>query len=462
MKKQIFLYIVTALFVLTGCDRSESHVSLPGGADHNGGAVIGLDITGIESARFADTHLYGFDASQKMVYHKYYPTQQEFSSDFLQLESGIYTFVVVMNVGEHFANGTSSAAAISNATTQLPEMSLSTLFTHIKAARENHSDMLTGLTKKTITVDKIARITISVKQGIGGITSSNQTLTFVLPGAEYPEYQLERTRATAMYNLRGVVEFYQNGQSKCLDQQCAVLTPTAVTGQYTMDVQVPEGVYDLLTWVDYTAMNSSKDLYYNTASLRETKIITTDKQYAAGGDSREMFYAKAPASIGLTNQSLYLVLERPAAKYRLIADDVRRYKSLAVTNPENYPPLTELNVNILYEGYLPDGFNVSEAKPNSSEMGYKYKAALPVIGDTDREVQIGCDYVLVNGEESSVSVTVEITDKTGRKISRVQGVEIDYKRGMVTTIKGQFLTSGVVNPGINISTDWDGIYDVNF
>ena len=42
------------------------------------------------------------------------------------------------------------------------------------------------------------------------------------------------------------------------------------------------------------------------------------------------------------------------------------------------------------------------------------------------------------------------------------GVQIDYRRNQLTTIKGKFLTSGVNNGGIRIDTEWDGEYEVWF
>ena len=120
-------------------------------------------------------------------------------------------------------------------------------------------------------------------------------------------------------------------------------------------------------------------------------------------------------------------------------------------NPEKYVPLDELSTQIIYEGYLPDGFNAVTGKPNSSAEGYRCTpAALPAVGEADTEVGIGSDYVFVNGSESAVTV------------SRVPGVMVQYKRNMLTTVRGDFLTAGVVTPGININTDWEGIHEVEF
>ena len=51
---------------------------------------------------------------------------------------------------------------------------------------------------------------------------------------------------------------------------------------------------------------------------------------------------------------------------------------------------------------------MSEGKPNHSETGYSYQNPLVAIGTTDTQVEVANDYVMVNGTESSVSVTVGI------------------------------------------------------
>ena len=47
-------------------------------------------------------------------------------------------------------------------------------------------------------------------------------------------------------------------------------------------------------------------------------------------------------------------------------------------------------------------------------------------------------------------------------MSRVTDVMVQYMRNMLTTVRGDFLTAGVVTPDININTDWEGIHEVEF
>lgn len=457
--KKIFLLLNLLAFAFTSCNRDDSHIVLPENPDtEQGGAVVGFNTDGVTNKKFEDTHLYGFDAAGKMILHNYYPTQKELSGDMFTMENGAYTFIAVLNVGEAFSPETRAGAPLHNVT-------MNQFMSYVKRAEDSYPDMLTGMINRTITTGKVERIEIPLTDKSGGIQTVTTvvTATVTLPDAEFAEYQKARTKATAPHNLRAVAEFYQKGKSEPTHHASVVLTPTGTEGQYTLATEVFDGEYDMVLWVDYTESGSTADLWYDTKNLQAVKLIATDKSYTTHTDTREVFYGSSTvvATGGAVNVTV--TTERPQAKYLLIADDIKRYKELMAANPEKYVPLDELSVAIQYDSYLPDGFNAKEGKPNSSQTGYRCnKVALPAVGESDTEVKIGSDYVFVNGGESSVTVTVLVTDKTGRTVSRVQGVVVEYKRNMLTTVRGDFLTAGVVNPGINIDTDWEGVHNVEF
>lgn len=455
--KKIFLVIAALSMMLASCDREDSHIVVPETPGQTqGGAVVGFNTDGVTNPKFEDTHLYGFDATQKMILHKYYPTQKELSADMFSLESGAYTFVAVLNVGQAFEPVTRADAPLSDIT-------LSQLLNYVKQSESEYPDMLTGMINRTITENEVMRIEIPLSDKSGGITATLVTVNVTLPDAKFTEYQANRVRATQPYNLRGVAEFYQKGGTSLVSRVKAVLTSTTTEGNYTLTAELPLDEYDMTLWVDYTGSDSADDLWYDTESLQAVTIIAADQTYAAGSDTREVFYGTATVTAAGTNASVTVATERPQAKYTLVANDVERYCQLMEANPEKYVPLDELSTQIIYEGYLPDGFNAQTGKPNHSSAGYQCsRTALPSVGESDTEVKIGSDYVFVNGSESAVTVTVLVTDKTGRTVSRVTGVEVAYKRNMLTTVRGDFLTAGVVTPGININTDWEGVHNVEF
>lgn len=455
--KKIFLVITAMALVLASCDRGNSHIVMPETiGETQGGVVVSFNTDRVTSQKFEDTHLYGFDATQKMILHKYYPTQRELSSDLFTLESGAYTFVAVLNMGQAFE-------PVAHADAPLHDVTLSELLNSVKQQESNYPDMLTGMTVHTITENKVTHIEIPLSNKAGGFTATLVTVNVTLPDATFSEYQVNRVRATQPYNLRGVAEFYQKGETALVNRIAAVLTPTATEGNYTLTTELPQDEYDMTLWVDYTESASTTDLWYDTENLQAVKIIAADRTYAAGSDTREVFYGTATVTAAGADASVTVTTKRPQAKYTLIADDVERYRQLMVANPEKYVPLDELSTQIIYESYLPDGFNAQTGKPNSSTEGYQCsQPELPAVSAADTEIRIGSDYVFVNGSESAITVTVLVTDRAGRIISRVPGIEIAYKRNMLTTVRGDFLTAGVITPGININTDWEGVHEVEF
>ena len=69
--------------------------------------------------------------------------------------------------------------------------------------------------------------------------------------------------------------------------------------------------------------------------------------------------------------------------------------------------------------------------------------------------QVGADFVLTNGEESFVTVTVQMVDtNTGDIVATMQHVKIPYKRGHLTTVTGHFLTAGMTPGGVQIDIEW--------
>ena len=150
-------------------------------------------------------------------------------------------------------------------------------------------------------------------------------------------------------------------------------------------------------------------------------------------------------------------LIRPFAKYRLIATDVEAYYNL-IDKGEALPDIEDLQVRVTYEGFFPTGFNVATGKPNDAfNTGIHYTSVPTVAEGYDAAVnrQVGADFVLTNGEESFVNVTIQMVDtNTGDIVATVQHVKIPYKRGHLTTVTGHFLTAGKTPGGVQIDTEW--------
>ena len=260
--------------------------------------------------------------------------------------------------------------------------------------------------------------------------------------------------AGAGVKLRCVAEVCKAGTDE------VILRKRSVPDGYAFDLRLNAGVYDLRLWTDYAPAGWTGDCYYLTdAGLQG--VTLNREPYRADTDAKDAAYAFVQG-VKLTDEggTLSVAPERPLAKYRLVATDVERYCKMVADN--GYPPLEELVVRVVYEGFFPSGFNVTTGKPNDAATGVAYALPMPAVGAADTEVAMGADWVLVNGTESFVDVRVETTDGNGKVVARADGIRIHYKRGYLTTVRGDFLTAGTSGGGIDIDTEWDGEYEVEF
>ena len=211
------------------------------------------------------------------------------------------------------------------------------------------------------------------------------------------------------------------------------------------------GDYDLRLWADWNGG------YYNTDDLGKVLVLTDS--YVANGetDKKDAYYATGNLTVTDDTPDKPVTLERPFAKYRLIATDVEAYYNL-IDKGEALPDIEDLQVRVTYEGFFPTGFNVATGKPNDAlNTGIHYSSVPTVAEGYDAKVnrQVGADFVLTNGEESFVNVTIEMIDtNTGDIVATVQHVKIPYKRGHLTTVTGHFLTAGKTPGGVQIDTEW--------
>jgi len=278
-------------------------------------------------------------------------------------------------------------------------------------------------------------------------------LSLTLPDKELPEFTKNSASRTHDYSLRATAEVYPKGSNECLLRHSSILSG------HTFDLSLAEGDYDILLWTDYVpeaGKSHRTDHYYTTTDLTYVQFSET-LPYTANTDSRDAhalsFEAEVSGGKQFTEKAI--TLERPLAKYQLLATDVEKYRLFERIN--NYPPMEELRVSVSYEGFFPNRFDVSTNMPTDAVVGIAYTGIVQPTAETpEATAVIGSDYVFVNGSESEVTVTITITDKNGKTIARVPNVKINYRRDRLTTLSGEFLTAGITTAGIVIDPDWEG------
>ena len=440
--KQRYIYVKICALVLlvwlTACNRDP----------HEGerGLTVALDNSQCPDVPIGAVKLCIYGTGGNLVAAYDYADARGIAAALLPLEAGHYTVAVVIN-----ADG------------EVTEIStLTTLHEWLESEMSHDADLLSGMAEVDVAEDGITRVTVPLRQGI--FTLPTLRLLLTLPDPKLPDYTPaeNKTRAAgADYIIRCVAELVKAGTDNVVLHKAVTPEPQA-DGTYLVELELAEGTYDLRLWTDYARTdNPLADTYYHTESLKAVSIVTEPN--TANTDAKDAAYHNE-SNITLPEEgtTITIPLQRPLAKYRIIADDVETYRKLTEAEPEKYPPLEELIVTVLYDGYFPSGFNVSTGKPNDAIGGISYSQALDHNNNVDDEVLFGSDWVLVNGTESLVNVTITVTDDEGNTLCSVSGIPINYRRSHLTTVHGNFLTAGISNGGININTEWDGIYDVWF
>ena len=75
--------------------------------------------------------------------------------------------------------------------------------------------------------------------------------------------------------------------------------------------------------------------------------------------------------------------------------------------------------------------------------------------ENDEEITLGFDYIFVNGNETTLSISVEVYNSKGEKMSSSNPVNVPIVRSKMTLVKGEFLTSKATG-GVSINPGYDG------
>lgn len=218
--------------------------------------------------------------------------------------------------------------------------------------------------------------------------------------------------------------------------------------------------YTLAVWTDYVAAGTTDDLYYDTDNLQQ---VACRDPYTGSTPYRDCLYGTTALDLRQyrdewnTKVQVKVELVRPLAKYELIATDVKDFLRKTKKQRTDGEAFT---ITFSYGFYLPTVFNVLSGKPADSRTGIAYTTPLTVPTDGQEECTIGTDFVFVNGEESFVSLSMEIRDGGGNVISRTTGLEVPYRRGHLTTVRARFLTNEMQG-GVDINDEFDGNIDVD-
>lgn len=240
----------------------------------------------------------------------------------------------------------------------------------------------------------------------------------------------------------------------------------------TFRFSIDEGSYRFYVWTDFVLAGTQSDCFYNTTNFRRISLQGT---HEGNNDFRDAFSGSADLKVirlgsRETPSTVTVQMRRPLAKFEFITTDLQEFITKTIeamirkeeaeaaakagetkSDGDTKTPVVDLEkytVVFFYSGYMPNAYNMMEGKPCDSATGVKFSSAISAIDNHD--ARLGFDYVFVNGEESSVMVTVALYDEEGTQLSISRQIEVPIKRSMLTTVRGSFLMQ---NTGGGVAID---------
>ena len=225
------------------------------------------------------------------------------------------------------------------------------------------------------------------------------------------------------------------------------------------------GQYRFRAWVDFVEQGTECDYFYDTTDF---DAITLRDPYVGNSDYRDAFRGVVdgevlPAEVS-QEQELHIVMERPMAKYRFIATDLKEFAEMRLKESggdltSTIPPidLSQYKVVVTYDGFFPAVFNMATDRPVDARTGVAFSGPLTQLNE--EEVEMAFDYVFVNEGEGGVNVSLAIYDEAEKLVAAVPSMVVPLKRGQLTTVRGKFLTARSEG-AVAIDPSFDGEFNI--
>ena len=267
------------------------------------------------------------------------------------------------------------------------------------------------------------------------------------------------SRAVATHDLRCQVAAYPVNSSGAI-VGAPVMTQTVLfttAGQSTeCRMVLPSGSYRLLAWADWVDHGSVTDKYYATSDFGD---ITFVGRYEGNNDYRNAYTGKAEVSFQVKQGDTTTVV-REQLPLRSIMGKV---KFVATDYNEYLEKGQNLRILVAYTGFLPNRYSVLRGVPFDATTGVNFRSGISETSTQgDGTATLGYDYVMVNGEESSVTMALGLYNDEGKLVATSSTINVPIKRGGITVVKDEFLTKTVGGGGVGIDPSFEGDINIYF
>lgn len=234
----------------------------------------------------------------------------------------------------------------------------------------------------------------------------------------------------------------------------------------SIPVLVHAGNYRLAAFASSVSSSDPATCLYDMTDLGN--VTFSGGTYVGSTDFKECYDLRMDINLSSdewnSEQTVSGVLSSPTGRVEVISEDAgdflsRIHPQLSPDNSaENEDFWQNYYVRWSYALYFPTGYSVFTGYPNNTGTGIGFESDIQPL--SDEEVLMGYDYVFVNGESTSVDITLEVYDRnTGEAVNTFSGLKADILKGQTTVIRGDFLTVDK-GSGVGIDTEFDGDIDI--
>ena len=239
-----------------------------------------------------------------------------------------------------------------------------------------------------------------------------------------------------------------------------------------IDLKIPKGEYTLMVWADFVQKGSVAHYFYNPDNFSE---IILHGDHKANTDLRDAFRGSKAVEVFEVkpNQDavdIIIPMERPLAKFTVVTTDLKEFfereedaaRKRAAARGEIYDEsrginLGDYNVVFYYSGFMPSAYSMFTDKPIDSKTGVTFYSKLEQINE--EEARMGFDFVMVNGTDASVMVTLGLLDSEGNPVSTSDEINVPLNRSVNTIVRGKFLIQEA-GGGIGINPGFEGDHNI--
>ena len=239
-----------------------------------------------------------------------------------------------------------------------------------------------------------------------------------------------------------------------------------------IDLQIPKGEYTLMVWADFVKKGTTDHWFYNPENFSEIVLhgdhkANTDLRDAFRGIQAVEVFSLLPEE---TPEDIVIPMQRPLAKFTVVTTDLKEFfereeeaaRKRAEARGEEYDEsrginLSDYQVVFYYSGFMPCAYSMFTDKPIDSKTGVLFYSKLEQMNED--EARMGFDFVMVNGTDASVMVTMGLLDAEGNPVSTSDEINVPLNRSVNTIVRGRFLMQEA-NGGIGIDPGFEGDHNI--